>query len=275
MEQISDIHQRKIDVILENNKHDWIKTAKEIQSAIGLSIKESGTIAMKYHDAMIKGETSLTSDIDDVICRDKTFILKGRQDRELHFRDMNIEIIKKGKTVFAGTIEKITIESLTEPNIYTFGEMRISFPKESPGFLFTDNFLSISFMDKASYDMAVLFFKQQVVDYWKRQQQLEEHLKIMKEEAKKKAYEEAKEKKQLKNIPHCPKCNSTNLQYLGEDNIGGREAKTKTTTSLNLNPLKPLTVFNHKEKVVKKGKEGINMDRWRCIGCGKVFTTLK
>lgn len=70
----------------------------------------------------------------------------------------------------------------------------------------------------------------------------------------------------------CPKCKSTNLQYLGTENIGGRDAKTKTTTSLNLNPLKPFTVFNHKEKVVKKAKPGIDLDRWRCQDCGRIFT---
>lgn len=78
-------------------------------------------------------------------------------------------------------------------------------------------------------------------------------------------------KKQLQ----CPKCKSINLQYLGGDNIGGREAKIKTSTSLNLNPLKPFTLFNQKEKVVKKAREGIDLDRWRCQDCGKVFTTIK
>lgn len=78
-----------------------------------------------------------------------------------------------------------------------------------------------------------------------------------------------------KNQPHCPKCKSTSLQYLGDDNVGGREAKTKTSISLNLNPFKPFTLFNEKEKVVKKAREGIDLDRWRCQDCGKVFTTIK
>lgn len=69
----------------------------------------------------------------------------------------------------------------------------------------------------------------------------------------------------------CPKCRSTNVEFLGGETIGAKAAKTKTTTSLNLNPLKPFTVLNHKEKVVKKGSDGIQFDRWHCKDCGKVF----
>lgn len=69
----------------------------------------------------------------------------------------------------------------------------------------------------------------------------------------------------------CTKCGSINLQYMGQENIFGREAKTKKTTSLNLNPLKPFTVFNHNEKVVKKGRDGIDLNKWRCMDCGKIF----
>lgn len=71
----------------------------------------------------------------------------------------------------------------------------------------------------------------------------------------------------------CPRCQSDNIEYLGQENIGGRSAKTKTVTSLNLNPLKPFTVFNHKEVVTKKGKSGINMEQWCCRDCGKIFNT--
>jgi len=62
---------------------------------------------------------------------------------------------------------------------------------------------------------------------------------------------------------------------MGAEVIGAKADKTKTTTSLNLNPLKPFTLFNHKEKIVKKGSAGIDFDRWRCEECGKVFTTIK
>lgn len=81
--------------------------------------------------------------------------------------------------------------------------------------------------------------------------------------------------KAVNKMLHCPKCKSSKLQYLGQETIGARPEKTKTTTSLNLNPLKPFTLFNQKEKVVKKAKAGIDYDRWRCEECGKVFTTMK
>lgn len=69
----------------------------------------------------------------------------------------------------------------------------------------------------------------------------------------------------------CPKCGSINLQFIGQNIYGARDAKTKTTTSLNLNPLRPFTVFNHKEKVVKKAKSGTSYDRWHCADCGYIF----
>ncbi|KST78017.1 hypothetical protein E34_1540 [Lactococcus lactis subsp. lactis] len=50
----------------------------------------------------------------------------------------------------------------------------------------------------------------------------------------------------------CPKCKSGNIQLWSNNN----NLKTKKTTSLNLNPLKPFTVFNHKEKAVKKNSKG-------------------
>ncbi|AYQ24200.1 MULTISPECIES: hypothetical protein [Enterococcus] len=46
----------------------------------------------------------------------------------------------------------------------------------------------------------------------------------------------------------CPSCKSTNIQLLDSHT----NEKSKKTTSLNLNPLKPFTVFNHKEKKKKK-----------------------
>ena len=51
----------------------------------------------------------------------------------------------------------------------------------------------------------------------------------------------------------CPRCKSSKVQLIdNEANI----KKTKKSSSLNLNPLKPFTVFNHKEKKVKKKSKG-------------------
>ena len=47
----------------------------------------------------------------------------------------------------------------------------------------------------------------------------------------------------------CPKCKSANIQLL--DSNANVKSVSKSS-SINVNPLKPLTVLNHKEKVKKK-----------------------
>lgn len=55
----------------------------------------------------------------------------------------------------------------------------------------------------------------------------------------------------------CPYCGSTHFQYAGQQIYGARPEKTKTRYTANLNPLRPFTLVNKKEKVVKKGKKRI------------------
>lgn len=69
----------------------------------------------------------------------------------------------------------------------------------------------------------------------------------------------------------CPYCNSPDWQYAGEDIIGARAAKTKTQHSLNLNPLKPFTILDSKEKVIRKAKPGFSVDEFICLNCGRRF----
>lgn len=85
----------------------------------------------------------------------------------------------------------------------------------------------------------------------------------------------------------CPSCKSPNVQLLdSHTNI-----ESKKSTSLNLNPLKPFTVFNHKEKKKKKtsgGKVALGVmtggtsllftgtkqnkgSELHCMNCGKVW----
>ncbi|HLR70669.1 MAG TPA: hypothetical protein VK085_04475 [Pseudogracilibacillus sp.] len=86
----------------------------------------------------------------------------------------------------------------------------------------------------------------------------------------------------------CPKCKSAHIELIGTD---ANVKKTKRSSSLNINPLKPLTVYNHKEKKVKKksaGKlaagfltggaslmvTGTKSNKGReflCLDCGKTF----
>ena len=67
----------------------------------------------------------------------------------------------------------------------------------------------------------------------------------------------------------CPRCGGTNFHAYVED-IVLRPEKVKSTTSLNLNPLKPFTIYNHKNKVVR---EAVTMQtsKFICDDCGKIF----
>jgi transposase-like protein len=51
----------------------------------------------------------------------------------------------------------------------------------------------------------------------------------------------------------CPACRSADVEH-----VGG-----KMSTTLNLNPLRPFTIFNHKPR----GKQ-----EFHCRHCGKLFT---
>lgn len=66
----------------------------------------------------------------------------------------------------------------------------------------------------------------------------------------------------------CPICRSEDCSHYQEQKI--RPGKTKTTYSLNLNPLKPFTVVNKKEKVKRKEKV-ITEDKFICNKCGHIF----
>ncbi len=69
----------------------------------------------------------------------------------------------------------------------------------------------------------------------------------------------------------CPKCKSLNVEFIGNETKWATDPKIKKTTTLNLNPLKPFTLFNHKEKVVRAGSAGVTMNKWHCKNCGRVF----
>lgn len=73
----------------------------------------------------------------------------------------------------------------------------------------------------------------------------------------------------VRNSIRCPYCGGLNCQSFIERRIV-KPAKIKNRTTLNLNPLKPFTVFNHKQKVVRK-EVSQNISRFICNNCGKVF----
>lgn len=67
----------------------------------------------------------------------------------------------------------------------------------------------------------------------------------------------------------CPRCNSTNYQVYVENQVIIPE-KTKRSTSVNINPLKPFTILNHNEKVVH-GAVNRKVSSFICNNCGNMF----
>lgn len=61
---------------------------------------------------------------------------------------------------------------------------------------------------------------------------------------------------------YCPRCSSENCSHYKEQNI----INEKTRYTLNLNPLRPLTVLNKKEE-----QKHVTVDKIICNDCGKVF----
>lgn len=67
---------------------------------------------------------------------------------------------------------------------------------------------------------------------------------------------------------YCPRCGSQNCSHYYEQRI--IPGMTKTQYSANLNPLRPFTLVNKKEKVVRQ--ERIATDhKFMCNECGKLF----
>lgn len=67
---------------------------------------------------------------------------------------------------------------------------------------------------------------------------------------------------------YCPRCGSENCSHYQEQRI--IPAKTKTRYSANLNPLRPFTLVNKKEKVVRK-EEVVTEKKFLCNKCGNIF----
>lgn len=67
---------------------------------------------------------------------------------------------------------------------------------------------------------------------------------------------------------YCPRCKSNNCSHYQEHKI--IPGKTKTKYTANLNPLKPFTLVNKKEKVIKQEKV-VTESKFICNSCGKIF----
>ncbi len=67
---------------------------------------------------------------------------------------------------------------------------------------------------------------------------------------------------------YCPRCGSSDCSHYQEQKI--IPAKTKTRYTANLNPLRPFTLVNKREKVIKK-EEIVTEGKFLCNKCGKIF----
>lgn len=66
----------------------------------------------------------------------------------------------------------------------------------------------------------------------------------------------------------CPMCKSSNCSWYTQDRI--IPGKTKTKYTVNLNPLKPFTIVNKKEKVIRQEKVK-EIKKIMCNNCGYTF----
>ena len=67
----------------------------------------------------------------------------------------------------------------------------------------------------------------------------------------------------------CPNCGSKRFHAFVEQEVIS-QGKVKTTYSANLNPLKPFTLVNKKEKVVRQPVTR-NVSKFVCDDCGNIF----
>lgn len=68
---------------------------------------------------------------------------------------------------------------------------------------------------------------------------------------------------------YCPSCKSGNCHAFVEE-VVLREGKVKGKITPNLNPLKPFTIANYKEKEVRKPIT-TQVSKFVCNDCGKIF----
>lgn len=72
----------------------------------------------------------------------------------------------------------------------------------------------------------------------------------------------------VKTRVYCPRCGSENCSHYQEQKI--IPGKTKTKYTANLNPFKPFTLINKKEKVIRKDQL-VTESKFICNNCGMIF----
>lgn len=73
----------------------------------------------------------------------------------------------------------------------------------------------------------------------------------------------------VKERVYCPRCGSQNCQYFTTEKFV--PGKTKTSYKANINPLKPFTLVNKKEKVIRSDTT-VTEKQIICNDCGEIFS---
>lgn len=160
---------------------------------------------------------------------------------ELHYTDPNhltidiknnyVTFSHKGKIKKEGHLKDLVWTDYKDPGTVTYGGINLSFPSDFIGTFLTFKKTDIHIADELKKNVARKITEREI---------------LSDEKAIKKAIK-AQEKNRALQF-RCPKCNSINITI----------ANTKSKTTLNLNPLKPFTLVNHKA----------TEESWLCHDCG-------
>ena len=150
-----------------------------------------------------------------------SFLFNSPNGHEIVINDDSVSIYKKSKLKKEGTLDQLSWSDYSAPSGFLPGSINLKIGRQSLGYTFTFSAEDI------------------------------EKIERLKSISKQNAYDIVKNISPTK-VPDkrikCPKCKSTNVGITGD----------RTKTTLNLNPLKPFTLVNHK----------VTKENWLCYDCG-------
>lgn len=159
----------KDDVKVEDVKVEEKKVFCPLCGAANLSINKSCARCGGEIAHLVKN----TSPYEDTNSIEGEVVIKCRLDKELHINNYSIDIIDYGKVIFSGEINSVKIVSVEEPETFSCGSMRFTFPKEKAGILFSNSFINLSFTDKKDFEIVSSLFKGQIAAYAKQQVEIQ------------------------------------------------------------------------------------------------------
>lgn len=172
----------------------------------------------------------------------------------------NIKITQDDNVLYDGNVCDIVIHGAKQ-SVFNYGRLELLVLKSKlPTELHCED------------DVSFAICEQIVDDYELRMQDRREALEKRVQEKQEKKEEEEKLESLIRNNLACPKCHSQNIEVFDKEIYGAREAKIKTSYSMNVNPLHLFTVLNKKEKVVRPAYSGVKVTRYKCNDCHEIWT---